>query len=345
MADDTSGLTQLANTINLIRDGAAQVEQTLDDISHEIGGTRCVHGATVNLSAGSWAAKVPSWVDICDTYGMGSYIAASGYNVGLRSIEDWKRVARLDPIAGIAAPGTPFGELNVSQQRGYMANAAAIAAAQSINDLKGYHPTWDKLSADMDALGWRPWSGLDNASTAQARMTGVDPQSGQPMQLIIADTMAAIARLSAPDIESIGTPGDDGFGKILHTDLELGMGEQFPQNAEVNACLALAAGAPRSDCLTRLYKTQPDLAVMYEATQYPWKPVADPEKWIQAIRGVDNRHYTVLGKGARQSGIRTAFVAGLAALGALVVATVASVVIGWFILSKKGKKIRKKIFG
>jgi len=186
-------LDQVINLIGAIGTTGQQLGSVIQTLSGSGGTTtrtRCVLGADVPLglpdtdprawigpiNLGIRVAELPEWLDVCSDQGFGASGALYGWqSLGLRAPAPWSQIAASTPGAGVAAQGQAFDQLSPEQQRAYLANAAAIGIAATINNLEAYAPIWAGLVQQQAELGWPDRIGLLDIKGALARLSGRGP--------------------------------------------------------------------------------------------------------------------------------------------------------------------------
>jgi hypothetical protein len=347
-----SVLGMLGQGAQLIKDYGSAI-QSITGSSGTTTTTRCVLGEQVQVGlpdsdpnawigqplVGIRIASLPDWLDVCTDDGYGAATALYGWGtLGLTSPQQWLEIARAAPMSGVAVQGTPFGELTPTQQRAYLANAAAIGVAQNVSDLSKYTPIWQGLLNTQADLGWLPAS--SPAGQAALAAGGADPQTGTPAQLGARDLQAAVIRLSGEGPSLIPPPPVEVFR-------EEGYQNGMTQDPLRAACFAQTESADgtvdypaRQKCVRDQLASNSTLADFYAQTQDPWIGMADPSKRLQSTVGLDGRRYAVAKWGGELHGARMTTVLGVTALAG--VGVVGGVIA---LTSKAGKRLRKKWFG
>ncbi len=294
-ATEPSGQTAVSSTpdfddvismIGAIGGAAQQIKSVVQTITGDTGEQvriRCILGDDVPLGLPdtdprAWIGPInlgirvgilPDWLDVCSDLGYGASGTLYGFqSLGLRTPQAWAQIATSSPGSGVAGQGQGFEDMDEAQKRAYIANAAAIGIAATVDKLDSYAPIWAGLVKQQDELGWANKIGLEDVKRALARLSGQGPA------LVAAGQTAA-----APATTT-------GAGPMEH-------------------CF-VGEPAERQRCVEQELAANPEAARFYALTQDPWIAVADPNKWFQPwLLAPDGRRYTKIGKGANQRAART----------------------------------------
>lgn len=288
-------------------------------------------------------AELPQWIPL----GLFPGIPEIGHRTLLwwrlgGDIEQIERIAGLDPISGIAPPGTAFESLSPEDKRRYIANSYAIGIAKNVYKPIAVVSTISQLKERQRMLGWKA-PGTAGFAMKQVDIPGVIGRScqgsvlspdGTPFMVINCDQDEAARRVLGV---VRGTVPIDGSGQqvmVGQLAIENG-GEPWRE------CFAPGVeGSEQAACIER-HEGEAGLSEFMDQFFSPWREVATPGKLLQFVTGIDGKDYAVLEVGGKQHGYgKWAFIAATGA--ALTAGAVSTAGLGYLLLTKKGKKLRKK---
>lgn len=220
-----------------------------------------------------------------------------------------EQIASMDPISGLAAEGTPISALTDEAKGQYLTNANVIAACkQRMNPvaLSGYTPSLIERSKELGVYGQSPLS--------------------------VTNLKLATDRLFALAKGLVGARGE----LPMAADGETGGGWQSCFNAGLSP-------QDRATCISQ-HQGDPGMAESLDVIYNPWKAVADPDKSVQLVEGIDGNKYVVVKAGDKPRGFRLEFVI---TAGSLITMGLVSSLGTWYFLNHtvKGKKVKTALFG
>lgn len=350
-------ISQVLNTLSQGVELAERIKNVINPAPTNGTGsaTRCVLGETVAVGlpdsdpkawigqplVGIRIGSLPDWLDVCSDEGFGASTTIYGYHtMGMTNPAQWLMLGDSDPMHGIAPQGTPFGELSPSQQRAYIANAAAIGIGQNVSNLEAYKPIWAGLQKTQTELGWLALS----TPQGQAALAsgGTDPVTSTPAQIGAKDIAAAMQRLGRPNTHLAQTTPPPNATPQENLTLPPPTQPTRPTPG-YEACFP--PGPPnyeaRQQCVRDKLAADPSLADFYANVQRPWLETADPRRRAQKVPGLDGRRYFVWkswGGELKGATVGKALVVGAVATAGVITGVV---VFG----TERGKAWRQKVFG
>jgi hypothetical protein len=284
--------------------------------------------------------QIPNWMPVDAVFTLLPKLLLDLWKRYQITTADLKVIGKLNPISGIAPVGTDFRQLDPIQQRAFIANAMAIAAAKNYANSTKFKQIYETLREKEKQLGWHSAEhrGMLILNDTQLVQTGKDKYgkslfngqplttAGIPLTNMESDIKTALERLHTAQ-EGHSIPG----------------AARTMQAQEFEACFAEGIGPEEAIACVEGFQSDPGTAVVMDNFFHPWKATHVKGKLLDFPIGIDGKRYVVVEVGGKPVWAKT--VTFTASTGAAIGLSALAVGAYFLLKTDTGQNLKEAILG